>query len=165
MTTAVADAGPLIHLHEAGALNHLAIFSAVCVPTEVWRETVRQQRVPEGALLDLGVRRVDFLRDLSKFVEAHRLGALHPGEQECLCACYTEKISILLTDDLAARDAAKRLGLTPVGALGVIVRAYRVARITLDEAETTIRRLQTTSSLFVTPAIVELALEQVRQAK
>ncbi len=165
MSAAVVDAGPLIHLHEVGALRHLAIFSALRVPSEIWRETVGQQRVPEGPLLELGVRCEPYLDELAHFVEANKLGALHPGEQECLHACRRENISILLTDDLAARDAAKRLAITPVGSLGIIVRAYRVGRLELSEAEDAIRLLQTTSSLFVTATIIEIALEQIHRAR
>jgi predicted nucleic acid-binding protein len=165
VSAAVVDAGPLIHLYEVGALHHLAIFTMLHVPSEIWRETVGQQRVPESALHDHGVRRESYLDDLAHFVETNNLGALHPGEQECLRACHRGHISILLTDDLAARDAAKRLAITPVGSLGIIVRAYRVGRLELNEAESAIRLLQTTSSLFVTSTIIELALEQVRRAK
>jgi len=117
VSAAVIDAGPLIHLHEVGLLHHLAIFSTLHVPSEIWRETVGELRVPERILLDLGVRREAHLDDLAHFVETNNLGALHPGEQECLHACRSENISILLTDDLAVRDAAKRLDITPVRSL------------------------------------------------
>ncbi len=72
-------------------------------------------------------------------------------------------VPILLTDDLAVRDAAKRLGLTPVGSLGVIVRAYRLGHIILTQAEHRIAALYDASSLFVTRAIVELAIEQLHE--
>lgn len=123
MSAAVIDAGPIFHLHEVVMLHHLAIFSTLYGPSQVWRETVGQQRVPESALIDLGVRRETYLDDLSHFVETNNLGSLHPGEQECLHACRRDHISLLLTDDLAARDTAKRLTIMPVGSLGVIVRA------------------------------------------
>jgi predicted nucleic acid-binding protein len=60
------------------------------------------------------------------------------------------------------RDAAKDLGLTPIGSLGVVVRAYREGRISLADTERHISDLYTVSSLFVTRAIVELAIEQLR---
>jgi predicted nucleic acid-binding protein len=48
--------------------------------------------------------------------------------------CSMLGVPVLLTDDLAARDAAKVLGLTPVGSLGIIARACQMGRITTDEA-------------------------------
>jgi predicted nucleic acid-binding protein len=160
---AVADAGPLIHLNEGDTLHLLALFSALHVPSEVWRETVGKLRVPERAVLDLGAHCETVGDDLPQFVVAHGLELLHPGEQECLYVCHRDGVAVLLTDDLAARNAAKRLGIMPVGSLGIIVRAYRVGRLNMDEAERAIRNLQTTSSLFVTSAIIGLALEQLRQ--
>jgi predicted nucleic acid-binding protein len=68
---------------------------------------------------------------------------------------------VLLTDDLAVRDAAKLLHVTPVGSLGVIVRAYHTQRILLSEAEQYMYALHDVSSLFVTRAIVELAVAQL----
>lgn len=49
--------------------------------------------------------------------------------------CSMLGVPVLLTDDLAARDATKVLGLTPVGSLGIIARACQMGRITTDEAE------------------------------
>ena len=67
-----------------------------------------------------------------------------------------------MTDDLAVRDAAKRLGIQPVGSLGVIIRAAHVHSIERGEAETLMRRLQATSSLFVTDTIIEMAIQSLR---
>ncbi|RKY69208.1 MAG: hypothetical protein DRQ02_01715 [Candidatus Latescibacterota bacterium] len=53
------------------------------------------------------------------------------------------------------------MNLIPVGSLGVVLRAYRVGHIPLAEAERRIVELYDVSSLFVTPAIVELAIEQL----
>ena len=72
-------------------------------------------------------------------------------------------MSTLLTDDLAVREAAKSLNLTPVGSLGIVVRAYHLGNISLAEAEYCLNALYDVSSLFVTRAIVGLAIEQLRQ--
>jgi predicted nucleic acid-binding protein len=69
---------------------------------------------------------------------------------------------VLLTDDLAVRDTARRFGLIPVGSLGVVVRAYRVGDISLEDAEQHLADLYDVNSLFVTRAIVDLAIEQLR---
>jgi hypothetical protein len=47
--------------------------------------------------------------------------------------------------------------------LGVIVRAYRVGQLSLADAERHLTDLYAVSSLFVTRAIVELAIEQLRK--
>lgn len=69
---------------------------------------------------------------------------------------------IHLTDDLAVRDAASRLGLTPVGSLGVVMKACVKGLTSYDGAEERILELHKSSTLFVTQTIVDLALERLR---
>jgi predicted nucleic acid-binding protein len=72
-------------------------------------------------------------------------------------------VPILLTDDLAVREAAKHLNLTPVGSLGIVARAYRLGYLSLSDAERHIANLYDVSSLFVTRTIVDLAIEQLHK--
>lgn len=160
---AVADAGPLIHLYEIGCLSLLRIFEALHLPDAVWKKTVEQQRVEAAEVLGLGnVRRHTLLQaQVSRFIRENDLKELQAGEAECLHLCKLTGAPILLTDDLAVREAAKRLHLKPVGSLGIVVRAYRLGHIALADAERHIADLYDVSSLFVTRAIVELAIEQL----
>jgi hypothetical protein len=96
-------------------------------------------------------------------IKLHGLADLHAGECQCLYLCQQLPVSLILTDDLAVRDASTRLGFTPVGSLGIVVRAYRQTLITLADAEHAINQLYDVSSLFVTRAIVDVAIEQLRQ--
>lgn len=165
ITNAVADAGPLIHLTEVGCLSLLRIFACLAIPDAVWAEAVTQGSVPHTDVLALGIvqRHALSLSAVKQFIEQHDLARLQAGEQECLFLCRRLGVTVLLTDDLAVREAAKRLGLTPVGSLGVIVRAHRVGQLSLVDAERHLSDLYAVSSLFVAPAIVELAIEQLRK--
>jgi len=165
VTEAVADAGPLVHLAEIGTLPLLGICEILHLPDAVWLETIGRGRVSEADLLNACVirRHSTSSSDVARFVEEHRLAELHSGEQECLYVCRQLGATVLLTDDLAVRDAALRLNLRPVGSLGIVVRAYRQERLSRVEAERHIEDLYTISSLFVTRAIAELAIEQLRQ--
>ncbi|MDL1969288.1 MAG: hypothetical protein LWW97_12310, partial [Deltaproteobacteria bacterium] len=80
----------------------------------------------------------------------------------CLYVCKETGVSVLLTDDLAVREAAKRMNLKPVGSLGIVVKACRTGDISLVDAEGYITDLYDVSSLFVARAIVEIAIEQLR---
>lgn len=81
MSSAVSDAGPLIHLAEVGALPLLGVFDTVHIPRAVWSETVGASRVAEAAVLALdGAERHDApIPDLPGFVKAHRLEELQAG--------------------------------------------------------------------------------------
>jgi predicted nucleic acid-binding protein len=164
MTVAVVDAGPLIHLAEVGRLPLLEVFDDLLLPDAVWNECVPLGRVPDQDLLVLSCIRRKTLSptEVTKFVEKNALSHLQAGEIECLLLCCQDDIRTLLTDDMAAREAAKRLALTPVGSLGIAIRAYRLGLLTLLEAEMVIANLYDVSSLFVTRTIVEMAIEQLR---
>ena len=165
LKSAVADAGPLIHLAEIGAARLLALCGRVLVPSAVWEETVGRTRISEDVLMRATTidRRVLPDDHVGRFIQDNGLGALHRGEQECLCLCIDDGVSVMLTDDLAARDAAQRVGVTPVGSLGVVARAYRVGHLTLPDAERHILALQHVSSLFVSEALIELVLDELRR--
>jgi predicted nucleic acid-binding protein len=162
---AVADAGPLIHLGEVGSLPLLAVFRAIHVPNGVWVETIGAGRLrAEDLEATVAVRRHAVDAALARlFIEEHGLDRLHPGESECLFLCRQLDVPLLLADDLAARDAARRQGVRPVGSLGIVVRAFHFGRLSLAEAEDRIRQLHRVSSLFVTQTIADLAIEQLRR--
>ncbi|MBN1246934.1 MAG: nucleic acid-binding protein [Anaerolineae bacterium] len=160
VSTAVADAGPLIRLHEIGALHLLAFIDQLHVPDAVWHEVhaLGAGTAPPLETFDNLIRRRLNDDSVKQFIHRHSLEHLHLGEQESLYVCQEEAIGLLLTDDLAVRTAAIELNIRPVGSLGVIVRAYRIEALTLGEARQAIRSLQDVSSLFVTNAIVEQAI-------
>ena len=163
---ATADAGPLIHLAEIGCIRFLNGFDTLHVPGAVWRETVAQNRVSRSDLSNLqNIQRYTVAQsEVEQFVKENNLSGLHAGEQECFHVCLSKRISILLTDDMAVRDAAKRFHIVPVGSLGIVVSAFKREEITLEEAERYIAELHDISSLFVTRAIAELAIEHLRSA-
>jgi len=162
---AVSDAGPLIHLSEIGCLSLLRIFETIHIPNAVWSETVGQNRVPKDDILLLGNIQQHSLTqyEVIQFIQKNGLDELQDGERECLCLCQKIDVSVLLTDDMAVREKAFRLNLTPVGALGIVVRAYRLRHISLDNAKRHITDLYDVSSLFVTHTIVEMVIEQLEK--
>ena len=153
------------HLTEIGCLPLLRIFDILHMPHAVWSETVGSDHVSEADVLELGsIQRITLSRtDVARFIEENGLEGLHIGECECVCLCQQTGVPILLTDDLAVRQAAKRLDLTPVGSLGVVAKAYRLQDISLTDAERHIVDLYELSSLFVTRAIVELAIKRLHE--
>lgn len=163
LSVAVADAGPLIHLAEIGCLFLLSVFDSLQIPEAVWGETVGQSRVSEQGLLSSTTIQRQVLDGslLVRFIQDNSLEFLQAGEQESLFLCYQLNMPLVLTDDLAVREASKLLHLTPVGSLGIVVKAHKLAHISLQDAEHHILNLYDVSSLYVTRAIVELAIEQL----
>jgi len=164
LKTAVVDAGPLIHLAEISCFRLLRAFGTLWVPHAVWLETAEQNRLSQNDLSEepniLQYSAPQF--EVAQFVRENNLTELHAGERECLYLCREKSITTLLTDDLAVRDAARRLNLVPVGSLGIVVMPYKRKDISLQDAERHIADLHDVSSLFVTRDIADMAIEQLR---
>lgn len=165
MDKVVVDAGPFIHLDQIGHLNLLQHLPALLVPTSVMSELgadARRRHVRVVAawphLQVLTVRRP--LRHSIRQL-AHRL-ALHRGELDCLALACDHRPATFLTDDLAARTAAQRLGLDVHGTVGLIAYGVRRHWLSVEAACSALERLYHESSLFITYAIIEDAIRRLK---
>ena len=158
----VVDAGPFIHLNQISQLELLARLPVLLVPTGVLTELkeIRLRKgveswahaqiltVPPGALAVPALKRV----------------ALDRGETECLALALNQSACIFLTDDLAARKAAEKLSIEVHGTIGIIAYAARCRWLTIPQAEEALTLLYERSSLFITYAIIETAINALRES-
>jgi predicted nucleic acid-binding protein len=154
---AVADAGPLIHLDELGALDLLASFERVLIPDVVRHEVARHR-----AAFSLPPSVANEIRAVDASRVAADCSHLQDGEMAALALCKELGVTLFLTDDLAARDAARALGVTPVGSLGIVLRAARIGIVSVDLAERYLVALSEDTTLFTTPALIAGALRALR---
>ena len=159
----IADAGPLIHLDALGCLDILSDYAELLVPDGVWQEVLHHR--PQA----LQHSKVNFKRKnanaISLQVEALTpLYTLHRGEREALMLCVQFEQSLLLTDDTAARLAAKNLTVAAHGTLGLIVRSVRRGLRTADEALALLAAIPSQSTLHVRPALLVEVMQQVKAA-
>ncbi|MFC7028716.1 nucleic acid-binding protein [Halomicroarcula sp. GCM10025324] len=149
---AVSDAGPLIHLAEIDSLELLEAFDTLLVPETVYKE-IDAGGVPDG-LADLSYELVE--------ADDSRAGAekLDAGERAAI-AVAIERGVVLLTDDLAARQAASDVGVEVHGSIGVIALGHGRGLLNRDEATSRMRTLQRETSLFVTEAVVECGIQML----
>jgi len=157
----VADAGVLIHLDELGALDVLSDYDVVYVPNAVWLE-VEQHR--SQALQNKGVNLIRWLSEpYSVKVNAmSTLFTLHHGECEALTLCLNHAINTLLTDDTAARLAAKNLSINAHGSLGLLVRAVRQKLRTPIEVVELLTAIPQKTSLHIRPKLLNDVIAQVQ---
>ena len=150
----VADAGPIIHLDELGCLDLLADFGRIIVPETVWMEVLRHRPLALASAGTLFVRQC--VQQPSPLVNVLTpIYSLHNGEQEALHLCVEFGDSLLLTDDTAARIAAKSLGVTAHGTLGLLVRAIRRQTRTKSEVAVLLRDIPMLTSLHIRPALLD----------
>ncbi|SEP14499.1 Predicted nucleic acid-binding protein, contains PIN domain [Halogranum amylolyticum] len=145
MILAVADAGPVIHLDEIDALALLSAIDELLIPQTVYQEV-------EAGTVPPALESVEY-----ELVESDATNLdvdLDPGETAAL-AVASERAAVLLTDDLAARDAANDRDVEVHGSIGVLVLVYARGELEKAEAAELMRALQTETSLFITDAVVE----------
>lgn len=154
---AVADAGPLIHLDEARAVEALHVFRRIVVPTPVADEVRVQPRGPGTRLLrqrHVHVTRPS--RDEEAAADALPARRLSATDRLALVMAQARDASVL-TDDLDVRDAARSLGITAVGSIGLILRAATTRAVTRQEALDALDRLLSDSSMFITKGLIDRA--------
>jgi predicted nucleic acid-binding protein len=160
----VCDAGPLIHLDELGRVALLDDFNEVLVPSAVWSEVTRHR---PGALTVAGVpfRQVSTSSTLPTDLEVlGRALPLHEGEREALQVAREQQADLLLTDDTAARLAARTLGVSVHGTIGILFRAVRRGRMTGPEVAALLRSLPTVSTLHVKRGLLAEFIRRAEQS-
>lgn len=159
---AICDAGPLIHLDELGSLDLLSDFPRILVPEQVRLEVERHRPAAFGhSGISLEVLPVA-LSSSPSFQATVRALALDTGEQAALSLAAQRPGAILLTDDSAARLAARTLGFRVHGTIGVLVRAIRRRTRDRDEVIELIRAIPIRSTLYLRSSLLEQILDELR---
>lgn len=161
---AICDAGPLIHLDEIDCLDLLRDFRDVLVPEQVREEVARHRptAMASGAL-SLHVVPVAVSVD-SQFRALVKAFSLDAGEQAALSLMTRHPGAILLTDDAAARLAAKAMGFRIHGSLGVLLRSVRLGRRKRAEALSVLREIPNRSTLHIRANLLQEIIEELQQA-
>lgn len=149
---AVADAGPLIHLAEVDALHLLSTVEQLYLPEAVLSE------LEDGGVPD-GLSELEFELVTAELDDSARK-QLDSGETAAL-AIAKEYEAVLLTDDMAAREAAMEEDVEVHGSIGVIALGHSRGRLDRSEAISLMRAFQTETSLFVTDAVVERGVQML----
>ena len=128
-STVVSNSSPLICLAKAGHLDTVrSLFGQLCVPEAVRREIEAgpaddpmRVALPEAEWIEV----VEVRPPLSPLIP-WRLGA---SEAEVLEYARTRLPATVLLDDGLGRRLATKLGLVPMGTLGVLARAHQVGHV------------------------------------
>jgi predicted nucleic acid-binding protein len=146
MKRLVADTGPILHLHEAGALHLLPLIGEIALPLLV----VAELRAHVSMLWP--AQFPGWLKPHKLAPAAHRralrwqqAGLLHGGEAETLALALDLQPDWVLTDDAAARLMAESLGLETHGSIGVLLWAAANNLVGKAEAESCLAALEDSS--------------------
>ena len=153
MKRLVADTGPILHLHEAGALHLFQFIGEVLLAPLVLAEL----RVHAPALWPGQPPRWANAQTLSpvaqqRAVEWQHAGLLQGGEAQALALALETKPDWFLTDDAGARLMAESLGIETHGSIGIILWSAATRLIQKPEAGTLLAGLEK-SSLWMSPRV------------
>lgn len=154
--TVVSDTGPVLHLCEANGLDLLLLPASVRVPSIVDRELSRlvgdwpSNRPKQLQVVELEAGSAE---QAAQWTAA---GLLHRAESEALALAVQLKAHWYLTDNTAARELAKFLGVETHGSLGVVLWAAAHGRLDRQESVARLEALFV-SSLWVSPSVREEA--------
>jgi predicted nucleic acid-binding protein len=143
----VSDTSPMRALAHLSLLTLLQeLFVEVLVPPAVDHEL----KNPPASLPRVDVRDLDFVkietpRDRKRVEDL--LKVLDPGESEALALALEVGVSAIHIDETAGRAMAKKLGLLPIGVLGILVGAKQ--RGLLMEVRPLLYRLQGELGFFI----------------
>ncbi len=147
----VTDAGPLIHLSQAGVLSLLELTGEILVPRTVLDE------------LERGPTDISELKFTVEQVESDTETAyphLDSGETTALILC-SERDAVLVTDDLDARTTAKGEGIEVHGSVGVVLFGYSRGELSEEAAKRTLRELKQDTNLYLSTPLVDYAIELI----
>lgn len=156
MTSAVCDSGPLTHLWQAGQWQAFRTFDTIYVSRQVAGEVERH--VPLAQMAALAGRDVIVNAVSDREIAATRRTApagltLHEADLATLALARRQSPDLVLTDDLATRQAVEAQGLMPMGSVGILLRAHKAGlldAVALDEA---IDGLFVHSTLYLSPSL------------
>ena len=160
MIVAVSDTGPLLHLHEAGALEILPKIADVSIPRMVETELARY---PFFGLPEWLHTSSLSQTSISKSIAWQEAGLVDEGEAFALALAIESKCDWFLTDDAAARLLGESMGVEAHGSLGIVLFAAAKGLTTIQESRRILIALKN-SSLWLSPKVfysAEKALDEI----
>ena len=165
----VSNAGPLIALGKLGQLGlMLKLYSEVLIPREVYNEVV-VNGLSVGAS---DAQAVDFLiqqghvrvADVALPSPLPNWGhSIDAGEVEVIVLAQQQEADWVLIDDAHARQAARQVGLSLKGTVGVLLEAFRKAYLSLQEFELLMQNIKAQPDLWIGEQLCDRALGQAQQ--
>ena len=138
------------------------MFSVVYIPQKVYEEVCIEGMPGCSEVKDAGNIKVLSVSDSEiDVIKSKITERLHEGELHALALSSTRN-KTFLTDDMDARCAAERLNIEVHGSVGVVVLAYHNNLIDIEQAEKALNDLYDISSIFVTRAIVDIVIAEIR---
>lgn len=155
----VADAGPLHYLVLVDCASALEkLFDRVFVPYAV-RDELLHGSAPEKVKNWISTSKPWL--EFRQVTDLQPIHGLHGGEVEAIQLALRIRAAGVLMDDMDGRHAARELGLTVIGTIGLLERAAEEKLINLADAVAKLRQ----TNFFISPELLDAALDRDRQRR
>ncbi|MEZ4827816.1 MAG: DNA-binding protein [Bacteroidia bacterium] len=157
----VCDAGPIIHLDELKQLHLFIDFEKVLIPESVWKE-IKFHR-PDTELNSFNGLIIQGIKPSNEILALTKIFTLHQGETDALELMRKFNTAIFLTDDTAARLAAKGLNYKVHGTIGILIRSIRRQLCSKDQIIALLRDLPLVSTLYIKKSLLNSIIQQLEE--
>ncbi|MBK5114167.1 MAG: DUF3368 domain-containing protein [Candidatus Heimdallarchaeota archaeon] len=164
---AVINASPLIYLSKLGIIEILPqLFTRVITSSTVKQEVLQEKKAPEYTILnELFESWLEVVSVEEKIIQKLAELQIHRGEAEVIAIrrelLKKEKTTVVIIDDLLAREIATSLGLTVIGTIGVLLKALKEKIITKKKSQTLLEQLITTTTFRLTARVYAQILKEI----
>lgn len=158
----VSDTSPIMNLAAIGRLDLLSgLFDRVIVPEAVAKELLAAGEDAPGAVRPEQFQWVQ-VRHVSDCTLLESLFLdLDEGEAQAIALATELNCNLLLMDERRGRMIAERLGITPLGLLGILVLAKR--RGIIDLVRPILDKLITTAGFWLGAELYDQVLNEVSE--
>lgn len=158
---AVSNSSVLISLSIIGQLDllHRRFPDGILIPAAVWHEVVESAEGRSGAKQVAAARWIEVMSIADTDLVTMLKTSLDTGEAEAIVLAREQNISIVLLDEKDARKVAKKLGLSVLGVVGVLIWAKRAGII--DDLRSQLDALQQQGGFRLSNALYLEALTAV----
>ena len=156
MIIVVSDASPIINLAAVSRLPLLQeLFGSILVPPSVWTEVMAGEQF---ALPDW----VELRSPANQPLVSSLCAELDRGEAEAIALAAEIAAGLVLIDEKKGRAVARRLGLCPLGLLGVLTESK--ARGLIPEVKPLLNLMVRKAGFRITEALYRQVLQSVGEA-
>jgi len=166
---AVINASPLIYLSKLGVIEILPqLFTRIITTKTVKQEVLSEKKAPEYTILnELFESWLEVVSVEEKIIEKLAALQIHRGEAEVIAVgrelLTKEKTTVVIIDDLLAREIATSLGLTVTGTIGVLLKALKEKIITKKKSQALLEQLITTTTFRLSAKIYAKILREIER--
>ncbi len=122
----VSDTTAITHLAKIGALDLLQkLYLEVLIPDAVFSELSQVKKTQPGALYVLNSKWIKVVKIKNQMVVNKLTKHLDLGESEAIALSIELQSDVLIIDEVAGRNIAKKFGRNTIGMVGVLLEAKK----------------------------------------